>query len=165
MQRARDAAGTPADVAFTERYLGDLDFNAGDPAAAFDHYQDGLLAFPTDIFCLEGRAKANAALGNVDDAIRDYDEVVARAPEPSFVLAYGEYLESVGRTDATPRTQFDLFEVEVKLFEASGVQPDIDQTLYSPTTATPEPPSVRAKPASPPEGSSRCTTPTPGPCT
>ena len=83
--------------AFTERYLGDLDFNSGDPTAALVHYQAGLMAFPADVFCLEGRARANAALGNVDEAVRDYGEVIERAPEPSFVLAYGEYLESLER--------------------------------------------------------------------
>lgn len=129
MQRARTAAGTPADVAFTERYLGDLEFNSGDPTSALKHYAAGLLAFPDDVFCLEGRARAQAALGQADAAVADYAAVVQRAPEPSFVLAYGEYLESLGRTDEA-REQYDLFEVEVKLFEAGGVNPDVDQTLY-----------------------------------
>lgn len=130
MQRAREAATNPSDVAFTERYLGDLDFNSGDPAAALGHYRAGLDAYADDTFCLEGRAKANAALGNVDDAVRDYQALIERAPEPSFILAFGEYLQSLGRDDEATK-QYDLFGVVVRLFEAAGVNADVDQTLFA----------------------------------
>ncbi len=165
MQRARDAAGTPADIAFTERYLGELDFNAGDPAAAFDHYQAGLLAFPTDVFCLEGRAKANAALGNIDDAVRDYDKVIARGAEPSFVLAYGEYLESLGRT----REAQDA--VRPVRGRGQAVRSERRAARHRPDALPRRPRRPRSRPTCGPsrhrlaERSSRCTTPTHGPCT
>lgn len=47
----------------------------------------------------EGRAKAEAALGQTDAAIADYTCLVERVPQPSYLVAFGELLEALGRTD------------------------------------------------------------------
>jgi len=129
MQRALDDAATPADRAFARYYLGELAFNAGDAQGALVQYQAGLDADPSYARLLEGRAKAEAALGRVDEALADYAAVVERLPEPAYLLQYGEYLQSLGRTDGAQK-QYRIFGSVASLFEANGVALDVDTVLF-----------------------------------
>lgn len=129
MQRAFDDAPTPADRAFALFYLGELAFNNGDPASALDYYNRAQAEVPTDPASLFGKAKAEAALGQVETALDHYAELVARAPEPSYVMEYGELLESLGRVDEAQQ-QYDVFLATQQLFAANGVQPDAVATLF-----------------------------------
>jgi tetratricopeptide (TPR) repeat protein len=130
MQQALNVAPTAADKAFALFYLGELDFNAGDANAALDRYREALAASPTDIQALGGKAKAEAALGQHLTAIDDYTAVVARAPEPSLVLEFGEFLQSIGRV-ADAKAQYDVVAATQLLFEANGVEPDATPTLFA----------------------------------
>jgi tetratricopeptide (TPR) repeat protein len=130
MQRALDVAPTPSDRAFALFYLGELDFNSGDVDGALDHYRQALSASPTDIQALAGKAKAEAALGQHLTAIDDYTTVVSRAPEPGVVLEFGQFLESIGRTDDA-QAQYHIVDTTQQLFEANGVEPDATMTLFS----------------------------------
>ena len=125
MQRALSEATDPGDIAFCRYYLGELDFNDGDPTAALEQYRLGLLGQPDSPLLLAGRAKSQAALGRGDDALRDYATVTARLPLPEYVLEYGQLLQSLGRTDAA-RQQYALFIAEQQLFAANGVVDDAD---------------------------------------
>lgn len=129
MQRALDQAPTPADRAFARYYLGELAFNTGDPAAALAHYQAGIDADPSYARLLEGRAKARAALGQVEGALADYAAVVERLPEPAYLLQYGELLESLGRAEEA-QAQYGIFGSVARLFETSGVALDVDAVLF-----------------------------------
>ena len=129
MQRALDDAPTPADRAFALFYLGELAFNNGDPAAALDYYNRAHADSPSDPAPLSGKAKAEAALGQVETALDHYADLVARAPEPSYVIEYGELLESVGRMDEAEQ-QYDVFLATQQLFAANGVEPDSVATLF-----------------------------------
>ena len=129
MRQAFDFAPSVSDRAFTLFYLGELDFNSGDPNAALDYYRQALVAAPGDIQALAGKAKAEAALGQNQTAADDYAAVVARAPEPGLVLEYGEFLESIGRV-AEARSQYKIVEVTKQLFEANGVESDATMTLF-----------------------------------
>lgn len=129
MQRTLDAAGNADDKAFAGYYLGELSLNSGDAATALKHQGAAILASPTAAAPLEGRAKAEAALGKIDAALADFAEIVARVPQPSYLLEYGELLQSVGR-QAEAEAQYRLFEVEQRLFEANGVAADVDPTLF-----------------------------------
>ena len=129
MEQALDFAPTPSDRAFALFYLGELDFNSGDPNAALDRYRQALAASPTDVQSLAGKAKAEAAIGQNLTAVDDYATVVARAPEPGVVLEYGELLESLGRT-ADAEAQYKIVETTQKLFAANGVEPDATPTLF-----------------------------------
>lgn len=129
MTRALETAATPADKAFARYYLGELAFNAGDADAALGHYQAGVAADPTYAPPLEGRAKAQAALGQVDAAIVDYTALVARVPEPAYLVDFGELLESVGRK-ADADAQYGLFATVTALFQANGVSLDAEQALF-----------------------------------
>ena len=129
MRRALDAALAPSDVAFANYYLGELAWGRGDPATSLRYNQAGLVADPGYFPLIQGRARAEAALGQVDAAVRDYAQVVADVPQPQYVIEAGEYLQSLGRL-AEARQMYRLFDVEAKLFTANGVTLDTDPTLF-----------------------------------
>ena len=139
MTRALAESTDPADIAFCRYYLGELDFNDGDPAAALEQYRLGLLAQPTADTLLAGRAKSEAALGASDAAVRDYAAVVNRIPQPEYVLEYGQLLESLGRT-AEAQAQYTVLASIQQLFKANGVVDDLSAAMFdadhgSPATA------------------------------
>ncbi|TML16127.1 MAG: tetratricopeptide repeat protein [Actinobacteria bacterium] len=129
MQQALNVAPTPSDRAFALFYLGELDYNSGDVNAALTNYRRALAASPTDIQSLAGKAKAEAALGQHLTAIDDYTTVVSRAPEPGVVLEFGEFLQSIGRTDEA-QSQYQIVDATQRLLEANGVEPDATMTLF-----------------------------------
>jgi len=76
-----------------------------------------------------GKAKAEAALGQNLTALDDYAILVARTPEPSYLIEYGELLQSLGRTDEANK-QYAVFGTTQQLFEANGVAPDSTPSLF-----------------------------------
>ena len=129
MQRALDDAPNPEDRAFALFQLGELEFNAGDPNAALEHYLAALSASPDNPAALAGKARALAALGQIETALDTYAALVERAPEPTYLLEYGELLESLGRTSEA-EAQYEIFAVTQQLFAANGVQPDAVLALF-----------------------------------
>jgi tetratricopeptide (TPR) repeat protein len=129
MQRALTDAANDGDRAFARYYLGELAFNGGDPQAALVQYQAGLAADASYVPLLEGRAKAEAALGQFDAAVADYTEVVARVPQPAYLIAFGELLESLGR-NAEAQDQYRTLEATSTLLKANGVALDVEPALF-----------------------------------
>jgi tetratricopeptide (TPR) repeat protein len=129
MQMARDDAVDAQDIAFCDYYLGELAFGSGDLTGALRAYSEGLQVAPSTPMLLEGRAKVEAARGQVEAAIRDYTAVVAMLPLPQYAIEFGDYLTSLGRTAEAAR-QYDLVGVEERLFRANGVNNDLDIALY-----------------------------------
>lgn len=129
MQRAVDDAPNDSARAFALLHLGELAFDAGDANAALEYYNDALEASPGDPAPLAAKAKAEAALGQTQTALDHYAEVVRRAPDPSYVVEYGELLESLGRTDEA-REQYEVVDATQALLEANGVQPDAGPVLF-----------------------------------
>ncbi len=129
MQQALDDAPNGSDRAFAMYYLGELAFNSGDANTALRYYRSALDASPGDSASLAGKAKAEAALGQNLTAIDDYAKVVEQTPEPSYLIEYGELLQSLGRT-AEADQQYAVFATTQTLFEANGVEPDSTATLY-----------------------------------
>ncbi|MEP6297058.1 MAG: tetratricopeptide repeat protein, partial [Ilumatobacter sp.] len=99
MQAALDGAATPTDRAFALTILGDLAFNAGNAGDALTLYNRAQEEAPQDTASLAGKARAEAALGQTRTALDHYAELVERSPEPSFLISYGELLESLGMTE------------------------------------------------------------------
>jgi tetratricopeptide (TPR) repeat protein len=87
-----------------------------------------LLATPGDIAALTGKARAEAALGQIETAVEHWIEVVERAPEPGHVIEFARFLESIGRADEAER-QWAVFDATQRLFAANGVLPDATSTL------------------------------------
>ncbi len=129
MERALDNAISTNQKAFAHYYLGELALNAGDASGARRQYDAGLAGSPDHAALLEGKAKATAALGEHDAALRHFADAVARVPLPMYLIEYGELLESLGRT-AEASAQYELFETAQKLFEAGGGVADAEPTLF-----------------------------------
>ena len=129
MQRALDDAPKASDRAFALYYLGELAFNGGDANGALTYYRRALDASPSDSAALAGKAKAEAALGQYLTALDDYAVVVQQTPEPSYLIEYGELLQSLGRQDEADQ-QYAIFATTERLFESNGVAPDSVQTLF-----------------------------------
>jgi tetratricopeptide (TPR) repeat protein len=129
MQRALDDATTPAEQAFAHYYLGELALANGDPGRALAEQNTGLRVDPAYPDLLEGRAKAEAALGQRQAAVRDFAAVVARVPQPQYLIEAGEYLESLGSTKEAQQ-DYGLFAAEMRLFTSNGVRLDVEPTLF-----------------------------------
>ena len=137
MQRALDDSPTPADRSFALLHLGDLAFNAGDAAVALDYYQSALDALPDSSAALAGRARAEAALGQTQLALADYEDLVGRGLEPFYTLQYAELLESIGRSDDAA-TQYRLYGQQEAEFAAQEYLPDATFTLFLANHGQPE---------------------------
>jgi tetratricopeptide (TPR) repeat protein len=129
LQLALQAADTPADAGFALYYLGELAWNAGNLTAAAQNYDQGLRRDPSYLPLLEGRAKVEAARGQQAAALRDFQELVDRLPQPLYVIEYGDYLSSLHRVPDA-QAQYALVRTEEQLFRAQGVNVDLELALF-----------------------------------
>lgn len=137
MSEALDGAGTPTDRAFALTILGDLAFNSGRPDDALTLYNRAQAEAQQDAASLAGKARSEAALGQTRTALDHYAELVEIAPEPSFLIAYGELLESEGLVDEADQ-QYAVVETVQTLFEANGVESDAAPVLFLADHGEPE---------------------------
>ena len=130
LERSLEVSAAPSDASFVLFYLGELAFNSGDYELAAQHYAEGLRRDPGNVTILAGQAKVAAALGDVEAAVAGWAEVVQRLPQPVYLVAYGELLQSLGRTEEA-QEQYDVADAASKLFTASGVTPDVEVAIYA----------------------------------
>lgn len=130
MQRALDDAYTAPDVGFCRYYLGELAFNGGDLTEAARQYEAGLIADPQSTPLLQGRAKVAALQGRTDAALTSYAELVARVPNPQYVVEYGEVLTKAGRAEEAA-AQFALVDTLHRLFADNGGRDDLSLAEYA----------------------------------
>jgi len=129
MNLALEAAGSEADAAWASNQLGDLNFNSGKLDRAESYYREGVARDGSFVPPHAGLAKVEAARGDLDAAIRDYTWVVQRYPLPEYVIALGDVYTASGRQDqAAP--QYALLHVEERLFQANGVNMDLEIALF-----------------------------------
>ena len=129
MRLAQQAAGTQADAAWASYQLGELAFNDGDVRRAAAGYRRALELDPSFVPPRAGMAKVAWARGDVDRAIAGYERVTEIYPAPEYVIALGDLYELAGRTGLAAE-QADLVRAEERLFEASGVDVDLEIALY-----------------------------------
>ncbi len=129
MRMAFTASATADDRAFTTYYLGELYFNSGRLDQAESWYRHGAELAPDYFPLQEGLARVAWARGDVQEAIRRYRAVVARYPLPSYVVALGDLYSAAGDTAHADR-QYELVRVEEKLFQANGVNVDLELALF-----------------------------------
>ncbi|WP_406096983.1 tetratricopeptide repeat protein [Kitasatospora purpeofusca] len=96
LERALELAVTPGERAFSAHRLGDLNWEQGRPEPAEQYYRQALAAQPDDHFAAFGLARSAAALGRTDEALGRYADLVARMPQPQFLLEYAELLLATG---------------------------------------------------------------------
>ncbi len=129
MTQARDAAATPADAAFASYQLAELALGQGDVATAQRHVTEGLQRNPSSADLRAGRAKVEVAKGETEAALATYAELVATRPLPSYLVAYGELLESLGRDDEA-EAQYAVVRSVQQLFAAQGVSVDQELAVF-----------------------------------
>ncbi|MFJ2934074.1 tetratricopeptide repeat protein [Streptomyces sp. NPDC087219] len=91
-------AETAPDKAAALARLGDLEWERGEPDEALARFGAALAQVRDHGPSLAGRARALAALGRTDEALRDWRAALARLPLPEYVLEAGELSESLGLT-------------------------------------------------------------------
>jgi tetratricopeptide (TPR) repeat protein len=109
--------------------MGDLRLLAGDLETAEQIYQGSLGASPGFVWALNGLAGVRAFQGEFDEAIELQQQAVDAIPLPEFVIALGEIQEAAGRTQDAQRS-YELVEAIQQLFEANGVNVDLDLALF-----------------------------------
>ncbi|MEV4470893.1 tetratricopeptide repeat protein [Nonomuraea salmonea] len=117
LRRACQVAGDPAEYAICQWRLGDLAWHEGDPSAARAAYTQALAADPGHVPARAGKARTEAALGNPDQARRDYATAVARSP--AYAVEYGELLDHLGEREEA-RRQYAAFVAHHKVLAANG---------------------------------------------
>jgi tetratricopeptide (TPR) repeat protein len=137
LERALGVATTPADEAFVHYYLGELAWNSGDLPGARTAYEAGLAADPGYVPARAGLAKVLAASGDVEAAVREYDQVVSQQPQPEFLVQYGELLEASGDS-AAAQEQYDVVRATQQLFAANGQDVDTELAVFEADHGTAE---------------------------
>ena len=129
MGMAFDNATTPEDRAWVSNQLGDLAFTTGDLAGAEYQYRRARAMDPSFVPAQAGLARVLAARGKTDAAIAAYREVVRVYPLPDYVIALID-LETVAGRGADARQHTGLLHVEERLFQANGVNMDLEIALF-----------------------------------
>jgi tetratricopeptide (TPR) repeat protein len=129
MKRAVAAGAAAADQAWARSQLGDLYWNSGRLRAAEREYRTALAIAPDFVPPDAGLGRVEAARGSHTAAIRRYEAIVEGFPLPQYVTSLGDLYAVVGRT-AESRRQYDLVVVQQRLFEAGGVLPDVEMTMF-----------------------------------
>jgi tetratricopeptide (TPR) repeat protein len=129
MRQALEYASSAGDRAWASNQIGDLAFNSGDLATAEQSYRLASEVDPTFFPARAGLAKVAAARGETGRAIAAYDEIVAAYPLPEYVVALADLQTAAGRTTDAQHT-IGLLRVEERLFEANGVNVDLEIALF-----------------------------------
>jgi tetratricopeptide (TPR) repeat protein len=130
MQTAR-AASLPRsdDAAWASHQIGDLYLLIGDLERASGAYRAALWAVPAYAPARVGMARIAAASGDLDRAAALLARVTESYPLPSYLALYGEVLDAAGRK-ADAQRQYELVEVQTRLYESNGVLPDVETYVY-----------------------------------
>jgi len=125
------AAGGPnaENTNWTRVQLGNLYFNSGDLTAAEAQYQQALFQLPGYVHAQAGLARVRAAQGNYAEAIALLTPVTQVMPLPEYVIALGDIYRVAGRPDDAAR-QYDLVRAISRLFQANGVDTDLELALF-----------------------------------
>lgn len=136
LERALESAATPGDTAFCEHRLGDLAWDHGQVDEADSHYRRALVLVPNDYYARAGRARVLAATGQAEQAMRDYRDLVARAPLPQFLLELAE-LQLSQHQESQASGQLAALAAEVRLLVTGGGPVDPALMLYQADHADP----------------------------
>lgn len=123
MQRALDDAFSSDDRAFALFQLGELRLGAGEPNEALGYFLDALDASPDDISALSGKAHALGQAGQLQTATSNYELLLERAPLADFMVEFGEFLESIDRSDEA-EDWYDRARAQIDADRANGVRLD-----------------------------------------
>jgi tetratricopeptide (TPR) repeat protein len=126
---ALQLAPSPVDAGFALYYLGELAWNNGDLAGAAARYEEGRRRAPQYLPLLAGQARVAAAQGRYPAAVAAYRTLVARQPQPAYLIEYGDLLAAHGDR-AGAAAQYAVVRTEERLFAAQGVNVDLELALF-----------------------------------
>jgi tetratricopeptide (TPR) repeat protein len=129
MRMAFDAAGTPADAAWTAYQLGELAFGSGDVRSARGWYARGRELDPSYVPNLAGLAKVAWARGDDVLAVDRFTDVVSRYPSAEFVVALADLYRATGRPTLAEQ-QEDVVRAMHALASESGVNVGLELALF-----------------------------------
>jgi len=99
---------------------GTMHLAAGEPEAAATWFDRALESWPGSYLALAGRARAAAAVGDLDAAIEGYRAAIAVAPQPDALAALGDLLALRG-DEAGAQQQYDTVLAIAKLQGSGGL--------------------------------------------
>jgi tetratricopeptide (TPR) repeat protein len=130
MRQARVAgANSMLDTADVTTFLGDLELNRGRPRAALSEYDRAVTAVPKHTLATLGRARALAALGRTDEAVRVLTTLVDRVPLPAAAELLGD-LHALQGDRAAAADAYGLVRATTRLQHASGVVVDLELARF-----------------------------------
>ncbi|GAA4917830.1 tetratricopeptide repeat protein [Streptomyces coeruleoprunus] len=130
-------ADTPAERAACLQRLGDLAWERGEPAEAAARHAAALDLVPRHGPALAGRARALAALGRTEEAVRGYRAALEAQPLPEYALEAGELLQALGRRDEA-REQYARLRELAEEEAAHGVNASLVPARFEADHADPE---------------------------
>lgn len=126
---AASPSAAPENTAFALSIVGHLERLNGDAAAARTAYQGALDLVPGHAPSLAGLGRLAVGDGHLDEAASLFERAAAILPLPEYVIALGETREAADDLPGS-RRQYDLAGAEIALFQANGVQVDLDLALF-----------------------------------
>jgi len=96
-------------VAWAQWQTGETYFAVGDYEAAERHFREALETEPKNRAALAALARARAARGDLNEAIKLYEQIVKAAPHPEFTAPLGNLYKLAGR-DREAEAQYALAE-------------------------------------------------------
>lgn len=128
---------TPVEKAVALHREAELAWERGEAAEAVELCTKALKAVPESHRALAGRARALAALGRTDEALRDYRSALAKGPLPEYALESGELYESLGLSgDAA--TRYQLMREQITRAGEHGVDGDLVLARYEADHGNPD---------------------------
>lgn len=121
--------GTRADRSYLLTLFADVQRRLGRLPQAARALKIAEQATPGYLAAQVSSARLQIALGNPDDAVTIWEEVVAQQPLPEYVTELGELYLHLGR-DADARAQFAVVDATVTVLQSGGVDTDLEAALY-----------------------------------
>jgi tetratricopeptide (TPR) repeat protein len=130
MRQASEApALAPENSAYVTTLLGNLLVHAGRPDEAGDAYESALAIVPDHAAAIAGLGRLAVGRGDLAEAVRLFEKASAILPLPEYVITLGEAHDAAGDLAAAARS-YDLARAETSLFEAAGVDVDLELALF-----------------------------------
>jgi tetratricopeptide (TPR) repeat protein len=122
-------SGSRADQAYLLTLAADLQRRTGHPDAAMRSLHLALRSTPGYVPALASRARLAVAQGNLHIAVHRWRDVAARLPLPEYLTELGELYLDLGHRAQAAR-QFAVVGTTVRLFDAAGVDTDLEAALF-----------------------------------
>ena len=120
---------SPADTAYLTTLRADIARRQGDLDAAGRLLQTALDHSSGYLPALASRARLAVARGDLAEAVRRWQVVVAQMPLPEYLTELGEVHLALGQR-AEARQQFAVVETTIDLLSSNGVNTDLETALF-----------------------------------